>query len=90
MARQEIAAAIRETQAMTSIRELASTSRLTRLMVRSGFMLLSASFAFIAFWGGIFLVAQNYGWLWGGAATVSAIGLAITFIVVGATLGEDE
>jgi hypothetical protein len=90
LARDEIASAIRETQMKTSIKESMKASRIAKLMVRAGFMILSSVFAFLSFWGGIVFVGQAYGWTWGGLAGVSAAGLAVTFMVLGMTLKDQD
>jgi len=90
MARDEIAAAIRHTQMTTSIKEAMKASRIAKLIVRAAFMLLSATFAFLSFWGGIVFVGQAHGMLWGGLAGVSAAGLAIVFMVFGLTLKDHD
>ncbi len=90
LARKEIAAAIRQAEVKTSMRELVKTSRLLRLMGRVAFLILSITLAFSAFWIGIANVGVNYGWLWGGVAAVSAAGLAVAFMLVGMSFGNDE
>ncbi|MBM3533851.1 MAG: hypothetical protein FJX60_12545 [Alphaproteobacteria bacterium] len=90
LARDEIASAIRQTQMTTSIKESMKASRIAKQMVRAGFMLLSATFAFLSFWGGIVFVGQSFGLLWGGLAGVSAAGLAVTFMVLGMTLKDHD
>lgn len=90
MARDEIASAIRETQMKTSIKESMKASRLAKLMVRVGFMILSSIFAFLSFWGGIVFVGQAYGWVWGGLAGASAAGLAVTFVLLAVTLKDQD
>ena len=90
MARDEIASAIRETQMKTSIKETMKASRLAKMVVRIGFMILSSIFAFLSFWGGIVFVGQAYGWVWGGLAGASAAGLAVTFILLAVTLKDQD
>ncbi len=90
MAREEIAAAIRQTQMTTSIKESMKASRIAKQMVRAGFMILSSTFAFLSFWGGVVFVGAQYGWTWGALAAVSAAGLAVTFIVLGVTLKDQD
>ncbi len=90
MARDEIASAIRKTQMTTSIKESMKASRIAKQMVRAGFMILSATFAFLSFWGGVVFVGQNYGWTWGMLAGLSAAGLAVTFMVLGMTLKDQD
>jgi hypothetical protein len=90
LARKEIAAAIRQAEVKTSMRELVKTSRILRMMARIGFLILSIAFAFSAFWIGIANIGVTYGWLWGGVAAVSAAGLAVAFMLVGMSTGNDE
>lgn len=90
LARDEIASAIRQTQMTTSIKESMKASRIAKQMVRAGFMILSSTFAFLAFWGGIAIVGAQYGWTWGALAAVSAAGLAVTFIILGVTLKDQD
>ena len=90
MARDEIASAIRKTQMTTSIKESMKASRIAKQMVRAGFMILSSTFAFLSFWGGVVFVGQNYGWTWGMLAGLSAAGLAVTFLVLGMTLKDPD
>jgi len=90
MARDEIASAIRETQMKTALKESMQASRLAKQMVRGGFLLLSATFAFLAFWGGIVLIGQAHGWIWGGLAGLSAAGLAVCFMLLGFTLKDQD
>lgn len=90
MARDEIASAIRKTQMTTSIKESMKASRIAKQMVRAGFMILSATFAFLSFWGGVVFVGQNFGWMWGMLAGLSAAGLAVTFMVLGMTLKDQD
>lgn len=90
LARDEIASAIRQTQMTTSIKESMKASRIAKQMVRAGFMILSSTFAFLAFWGGIAIVGAQYGWTWGTLAAVSAAGLAVTFIILGVTLKDQD
>ncbi len=90
MAREEIASAIRHTQMTTSIKESMKASRIAKQMVRAGFMILSSTFAFLSFWGGVVFVGAQYGWTWGTLAALSAAGLAVTFIVLGVTLKDQD
>ncbi|MBI1774790.1 MAG: hypothetical protein HYR63_05525 [Proteobacteria bacterium] len=90
LARKEIAAAIREAEVKTSMRELVKTSRLLRIMGRIAFLLMSTALAFAAFWIGIANVGYNFGWIWGGVAALSASGLAVAFMLVGMSYGNDE
>ncbi|MSP50235.1 MAG: hypothetical protein EXQ95_13025 [Alphaproteobacteria bacterium] len=90
MARDEIASAIRRTQMTTAIKESMKASRIAKQMVRAGFMILSSTFAFLSFWGGIVFVGQSHGWIWGGLAGLSAAGLAVTFMILGMTLKDQD
>lgn len=90
MARDEIASAIRKTQMTTSIKESMKATRIAKQMVRAGFMILSSTFAFLSFWGGVVFVGQSYGWTWGMLAGLSAAGLAVTFMVLGMTLKDPD
>ncbi len=90
LARDEIASAIRQTQMTTSIKESMKASRIAKQMVRAGFMILSSAFAFLSFWGGVVFVGAQYGWTWGALAAVSAAGLAVTFIILGVTLKDQD
>jgi hypothetical protein len=90
LARDEIASAIRQTQMTTAIKESMKASRIAKQMVRAGFMMLSSTFAFLSFWGGIVFVGQSYGWIWGGLAGVSAAGLAVAFMLIGMTLKDQD
>jgi hypothetical protein len=90
LAVKEIAAAIRQAEVKTSMRELVKASRILRMLGRIAFLVLSVALAFSAFWIGIANVGVNYGWLWGGVAAVSAAGLAIVFMLVGMSYGNDE
>jgi len=90
MARDEIASAIRQTQMTTSIKESMKASRIAKQMVRAGFMILSSTFAFLSFWGGIVFVGQSFGWVWGALAGLSAAGLAVTFMILGMTLKDQD
>ncbi len=90
MARDEIASAIRKTQMTTSIKESMKATRIAKQMVRAGFMILSSTFAFLSFWGGVVFVGQSYGWTWGMLAGLSAAGLAVTFLVLGMTLKDPD
>ena len=90
LARDEIASAIREVQMTTAIKESMKASRIAKQMVRAGFMILSATFAFASFWGGVVFVGQSYGLLWGALAGLSAAGLAVTFMVLGMTLKDQD
>lgn len=90
MARDEIASAIRKTQMTTSIKESMKATRIAKQMVRAGFMILSSTFAFLSFWGGVVFVGQTYGWTWGMLAGLSAAGLAVTFLVLGMTLKDPD
>ena len=90
LARDEIASAIRQTQMTTAIKESMKASRIAKQIVRAGFMLLSATFAFLSFWGGVVFVGQNFGLLWGVLAGISAAGLAVTFMVLGMTLKDQD
>ena len=90
MARDEIASAIRKTQMTTSLKESMKASRIAKQMVRAGFMILSSTFAFLSFWGGVVFVGQTYGWTWGMLAGLSAAGLAVTFMVLGVTLKDPD
>jgi len=90
LARDEIASAIRKTQMTTSIKESMKATRIAKQMVRAGFMILSSTFAFLSFWGGVVFVGQTYGWTWGMLAGLSAAGLAVTFLVLGMTLKDPD
>jgi hypothetical protein len=90
MARDEIASVIRQTQMTTALKESMKASRIAKLIIRAAFMLLSSTFAFLSFWGGIVFVGQAHGMLWGGLAGLSAAGLAIAFMVFGLTLKDHD
>lgn len=82
-AREEIAAAIRETQLVASLRETMRVDRMGKIVMRVAFMLLSAAFSFLAFWMGVVYIGQAYGFGWGAACAGSAAALAVIFVIVG-------
>jgi hypothetical protein len=88
-AREEIAAAIREIQLMTTLRETMRMDRWGKVVMRIAFMLLAASFSFLAFWMGVVYIGQAYGFGWGAAAAGSAALLSIMFVIVGLSFDID-
>lgn len=88
-AREEITAAIRETQLVTSLRETIRLDRLGKAVMRIAFMLLAAAFSFLAFWMGVVYIGQAYGFGWGAASAGSAAVLAVLFVIVGLSFDID-
>lgn len=88
MAKQEIAVSLRN--AITDVRreEKQSGENAGRAFIRGGFMLLAAAASFLAFWGGIALVAKEYGLGMGLAAAGSALVLSMAFVWLGLTVEE--
>ena len=89
-ARKEITREIREAEASLAFRELMSAKRSGGLCMRIGFLLLAAVASFAAFWWGVVFIGDNYGPLWGLAATMTALGLALGFVTAGLFFGKDD
>lgn len=89
-ARTQITKTVREAESSAAFREFFSASRLGGLCLRVGFLLMASVASFGAFWFGILFLWQKYGYVWGMAATLSALGLSLAFVTAGLMYGQDN
>jgi hypothetical protein len=88
-ARDEIAKVIRDVELTTTLEDALNARRFGGKMLRIGFMLLAASFSFVAFWGGIVMIGQAHGFAWGLVCAISATVLATVFVFVGLFIDQE-
>ncbi len=88
-ARDEIAKVVRDVELTTTMRDALDARRFGGKMLRVGFMLLAAVFSFAAFWGGIVMVGQAFGFAWGLVCAISATVLATVFVFVGLFIDQE-